>query len=96
MTAPHRRGKIALASPTVLRDGPYRAFYFSSDRSEPPHVHVTRDQRTAKLWLEPVTVANAGGFPQNELNKIESLVREHQAELLKAWHDFFQSGDRNG
>lgn len=59
-------------SPTVLRDVPYRVFFYSSDRSEPPHVHVNRDERTAKFWLQPVAVANAGGFPQNELNKIEA------------------------
>jgi len=82
-------------SPTVLRDGPYRVFFFSSDRSEPPHVHVDRDKRIAKFWLDPVVVANDGGFPQNELNKIEALVRSHQAELLKAWHDFFGSGSGN-
>jgi hypothetical protein len=57
---------------------------------------VNRDDRTAKLWLEPVTVANAGGFPQNELNKIEALVQKHQGALLKAWHDFFGTGSGNG
>ncbi len=82
-------------SPTVLRDGPYRVFFFSSDRSEPPHVHVTRGERTAKLWLEPVALADDGGFPQNERKRIEALVREHQAELLKAWHGFFGSGSSN-
>ena len=58
-------------------------------------MHVNRDDRTAKFWLEFVVVANDGGFPQNELNKIEVLVRGHQAELLKAWHDFFGSGGGN-
>ena len=82
-------------SPTVLRDGPYRVFFYSSDRSEPPHVHVNRDDRTAKFWLEPVTVANDGGFPQNELNRIEALVQDHQVALLKAWHDFFGTGSSN-
>jgi hypothetical protein len=83
-------------SPTVLRDGPYRVFFFSSDGAEPAHVHVTRERRTAKIWLEPVTVANSGGFAQNELNKIVRLVQDHQTELLKAWHDFFKSGGGNG
>ena len=71
-------------SPTVFRDGPYRVFLWSSDRSEPPHVHVNRDERTAKFWHELIALENDGGFPQNELNKIEGLVRSHQAELLKA------------
>ncbi|MBW6456390.1 MAG: DUF4160 domain-containing protein [Trueperaceae bacterium] len=29
-------------SPTVLRDGPYRFFFFSNERGEPPHIHVQR------------------------------------------------------
>ena len=82
-------------SPTVLRDGPYRVFFYSADGSEAPHVHVNRDDRTAKLWLKPVTVANAGGFSQNELNRIEALVLKHQVALLKAWHDFFGTGSGN-
>jgi hypothetical protein len=79
-------------SPTILRSGPYRFFFFSSDRSEPKHIHIARERRVAKFWLEPVTVASDGGFPQNELNKIAALVLEHRAALLKAWDDFFRPG----
>lgn len=39
--------------PTVLRLGPYRFFFYSVDRGEPPHVHVRRDRGTAKFWLDP-------------------------------------------
>jgi hypothetical protein len=88
-----RRGCV---SPTVLRSGPYRFFFFSSDRPEPAHVHVSRDRKVAKFWLEPVAVASDGGFPQNELNKIAALVQEHRAALLKAWHDFFKPNSGNG
>ena len=80
-------------SPTVLQSGPYRFFFFSSDRGEPPHVHTARDRKTAKFWLKPVRLEYSLGFAPNELNKISALVREHQAELLKAWHDYFKSGN---
>ena len=33
------------------------------------------------------------GFAPNEQNKISALVQEHQAELLKAWHGYFKSGN---
>jgi hypothetical protein len=33
--------------PTVLRVGPYRFFFFSGDRDEPPHIHVERDENHA-------------------------------------------------
>jgi hypothetical protein len=71
--------------------GPYRFFFFSSDRGEPPHVHVTRDRKTAKFWLHSVNL----GFAPNGLNKVSALVQKHQAELWKAWHDDFKSGNRS-
>jgi len=37
--------------PSVLRSGPYRFFFYSGDGDEPPHVHVERDDNTAKFWL---------------------------------------------
>jgi hypothetical protein len=81
-------------SPTVLQSGPYRFFFFSSDRGEPPHVHVARDRKTAN-WLQSVRLEYNLGFAANELNKISALVQEHQTELLKAWHDYFKSGNGN-
>ena len=77
-------------SPTVLRSGPYRFFFFASDRNEPPHVHVGRERKTAKCWLSPVRVAYNYGFAENDLNRIQGIVRQHEAELLKAWHDYFK------
>ncbi len=81
-------------SPTVLREGLYRFYFYSHEPNEPPHVHVDRDDQSAKLWLEPVTLAYNLGFSDKELGTIESIVREHQQELLEAWHEYFgpQSG----
>ncbi|MGE3343832.1 MAG: DUF4160 domain-containing protein [Vicinamibacterales bacterium] len=79
-------------SPTVLRSGPYRFFFYSSDGSEPVHVHVGRDDKAAKFWLNPVRLDSNVGFSKQETRKIEGLVGEHQAELTKAWHEYFKSG----
>ncbi len=57
------------------------------------HIHVERERRVAKFWLDPAKVAYNQGFSPTELNKIVGLVRERQAELLKAWHDYFKSGN---
>jgi predicted nucleotidyltransferase len=77
--------------PTVLEDGPYRFVFFSSDRGEPPHVHVKRDRQIAKFWLGPVVLAKNRGFSGHELNKINRLVVEHEATLLEAWREYFDS-----
>jgi hypothetical protein len=71
-------------SPTVLKSGPYRLFFFSSDRGEPVHVHVARDRKAAKLWVEPVRVEYNHGFSQAELAKVVALVRKHESEIREA------------
>jgi hypothetical protein len=48
--------------PTVLRVDGYRFFFVSLDRSEPPHIHVKREKKVAKLWLDPVVLERIGGF----------------------------------
>ena len=75
--------------PTVLRVGPYRFFFYSGDRDEPPPVHVEREDNVAKFWLQPVRIQRSGGFKRNEINTINRLVEEHEELLLGKWHDFF-------
>ncbi len=75
--------------PTVLRIGPYRFFFYSSDKNEPVHVHVEREDNIAKVWLDPVRLQNSGGFKRSEINRILLIINEHQYELLEAWNDYF-------
>ena len=42
--------------PTLLREGPYRFYFYPGDRPELPHVHVQRDNHIAKFWLDPVAL----------------------------------------
>jgi hypothetical protein len=43
--------------PTVLRIMGYRFFFYSLEGHEPPHIHVERDEKLAKYWLDPVELA---------------------------------------
>jgi hypothetical protein len=75
--------------PTVLRHGPYRFFFYAGDRHEPPHVHIERDGKKAKFWLQPVGFQSSAGFGRAELMEISRLISEHQQLLLESWHDYF-------
>jgi hypothetical protein len=75
--------------PTILRIGPYRFFFYSGDRDEPPHIHVERERNKAKFWLTPVRLQNSGGFNRQEINRIQRLVEENRTDLLKGWDEFF-------
>ncbi len=75
--------------PTALRLGPYRFFFVSLDRGEPPHIHVRRENMVAKFWLDPALLQQTGGFNRTELNTIAKLVQEHRESLLESWYEFF-------
>ncbi len=75
--------------PTVLRVGPYRFFFYASDRDEPPHIHVERDDNVAKFWLDPVRLQRSGGFGRAEIHRIARIVNEHGTKLLEAWSEYF-------
>jgi hypothetical protein len=75
--------------PTVLKEGPYRFFFVSLDRGEPPHVHVRCENMVAKFWLEPVVLERAGGFNRAQITTIAKLVQKHREILLERWYEFF-------
>ena len=75
--------------PTVPRTGPYRLFFYSGDRGEPPHVHVERNDAAVKVWLDPVRLERNAGFRAAELRRIEQMVGDNREELMEAWNDYF-------
>jgi hypothetical protein len=77
--------------PTVLRIGAYRFYFYSHEPNEPPHIHIDKDNLSAKFWLEPVALAKNIGFRAKELRKLESLVRENQTKLVEAWNEYFSN-----
>ena len=77
-------------SPTVLRIGSYRFFFFSNERMEPPHIHVQEGRKLAKFWLEAGELAYSKNFAPHELTVVQGLVRQHQDALMEAWHEFFK------
>ncbi|RIK31835.1 MAG: DUF4160 domain-containing protein [Anaerolineae bacterium] len=75
--------------PTIWEEGPYRFFFYSGDREEPPYVHVEHEKNKAKFWLDPVRLQNSGRFNRSELNRIQKIIQANQAMLLEKWDDYF-------
>ena len=78
---------MPFGTPTVLRVGPYRFFFFSYEGQEPPRIHVKAGSDEAKFWLDPVALASNYGFNHRELNQVSHLVEQHRDEFLEAWHE---------
>lgn len=75
--------------PAVLRQDGYRFYFFSHEPNEPPHMHIDRDNCSAKFWLKPVSLARNAGFSARELREIQRIMVEQQSVLSEAWHGYF-------
>lgn len=75
--------------PTALRLGPYRFYFYSYDCGEPRHVHVDREDKSAKFWLDPIAgLAENHGYARRELREIEQIVKENLETLRNEWDAF--------
>src|SRR2546422_4436360 len=73
--------KQSLGDSRVTQGQSTRAFCFSSSEGqEPPHVHVSKGDGTAKLWLVPVELAYTQGLTPAELRRGRELVRGGKSE----------------
>ena len=76
-------------SPTVLREGPFRLFFFSREEAR-VHVHVAHPDGEAKFWLEPrVELATATGLTPRAIADAEHVIRTHEEEIRRAWTRHF-------
>lgn len=69
-------------------------FFFSNegDPREPLHIHVRKDTKLAKFWMDPVVqLADSYGFSARELNKIAKVIDNRKEEIERAWNEHFKS-----
>lgn len=67
--------------------GPYTIFFYSFDCNEPKHVHVRRERKICKFWLEPIVLSSNNGFTAKELNRIRTIIRDNLQRILEAWNE---------
>lgn len=76
-------------APTIVRDGPFRLFFFSREESR-IHVHVSHPGGEAKFWLTPdVHLAVNIGLSPVQVRQAQAVVSAHQQEIEDAWHRHF-------
>ncbi len=66
-------------------------FIFAFDAlNEPPHLHVVKEkgnrQRSAKIWLETLKVAEKGTLSEKELNQALNLIKNNQSVLIASFN----------
>ncbi|MGL5033965.1 MAG: DUF4160 domain-containing protein, partial [Microcystaceae cyanobacterium] len=71
--------------PVILRIKGYRFWFYEADLDEPPHVHVSKDNKQAKFWLTPISLAKENRFRDHEINEIYRILKDFQDDILKTW-----------
>lgn len=61
--------------PTIFIALGFRFMYYSNEHS-PIHVHVTKEDATAKFTISPITLVDNHGMKTSELKLIESIIEE--------------------
>lgn len=75
--------------PTLLRWKGYRFFFYSADGFEPAHIHIAKDGKEAKIWLNDLTIAVNLGYSAKELTEIIRKTREERDGFLAVWRNHF-------
>ena len=66
-------------------------FIFAYDAiNEPPHMHIVKEkgnrQRSAKIWLETLKVADKGTRNEEEFKQVLGLIKKNQIILIDAFN----------
>ena len=56
--------------PTVHRERGFRFYFYSNENDEPPHIHVDKGGASAKVWLQPLSLAWNRGYTAKELSRV--------------------------
>jgi hypothetical protein len=74
--------------PSKIING-YKLQFYSLDRYEPPHIHVVKAEKRAKIWLHDLSIAWSRDFSQRELNQILDIISQNQQALTEWYREFF-------
>jgi len=66
-------------------------FIFSYDAlNEPAHLHIAKEkgnrQRSAKIWLNSLEIADKGSLSKIDLNKVLNLIKDNQQALIDSFN----------
>jgi len=50
---------------------------------------VSKGEKAAKIWLNPIEVEWNRGYNGRELNRVLELTQANQTFLLEKWHEHF-------
>lgn len=79
--------------PTILLINGYRFFFYSNEHL-PIHIHVEKDNATAKFSLEPIVeLVKSKKFNASDIKEIRILVIENREHFINKWYEYFNGNE---
>jgi len=66
-------------------------FLLCGDRDESIHIHVEREESTAKFWITPARLHRSKGFRRSEISLIRKIIEEKEENIKRFWNEYFSS-----
>ena len=69
-----------------------RFHFFSNEGNplEPCHIHVQKDSKRAKFWLDPnISLEYNYGFSGKELKKFHKIIEQNEDLIRDRWYELF-------
>lgn len=80
----------------------YKIYFWSNKNNEPIHVHIAKGkltQNTTKVWLTKtggcIVANNKSKIPENELNKLLSIISKHYFFIISKWKDYYKINSKD-
>lgn len=75
--------------PTLLVWRGHKFRFYASDGPEPPHIHVVKGTKSAKIWLHNLAVAYQRGYNDREMRALMDITEENRNAWIASWNEFF-------
>ena len=77
--------------PTVYSEKGYRFFFYSNEHL-PIHIHIEKENKTAKYDLIPIVdLVKSNGFNSSELKEIRTIIENNTELLILKWNEYFNN-----
>lgn len=82
--------------PVFIRTAGYKIYFWSNEKDEPVHFHITKGNPSAndtKCWVLSNgsfgLAHNKANIPQKDLTKIMTIMQPYYFEFIDLWKNYF-------
>lgn len=74
--------------PTVLQQDGFRFHFYSNERNEPAHIHITGRGGEMKIWLPSLAVEFSFGLSPPAQRRVLEITQENSTLLMERWNEY--------